>query len=89
MMGRGARGDWVRNTQTLLKKAGAYQGAVDGWYGPKTENAVRVWQRFLSARPDGMWGADTNRRTANFLQALRPATEPGEPMFVPGVIDGG
>ncbi len=59
---RGATGDAVTLLQTLLKR---YEyppfdpGAVDGDFGPNTEQAVRHFQTELNLEVDGIVGPDT------------------------------
>lgn len=53
---RGATGEMVRQIQTRLKNWGYYFGGVDGVYGPKTEEAVRWFQRKNGLSADGQVG---------------------------------
>ena len=41
----GSRGTEVRNIQTRLKNWGYYNGGVDGIYGTKTRDAVKLFQK--------------------------------------------
>lgn len=59
-------GTWdVRTLQQWLKDRGYYPYKVDGYYGPKTTEAVRAFQRDANARGlypykvDGKWGPYT------------------------------
>lgn len=56
---RGSRGTEVRNIQTRLKNWGYMDGPVDGIYGPKTEAAVKKFQRKHGLTPDGIAGPAT------------------------------
>lgn len=58
----GSKGPQVKELQTLLKEKG-YSISTDGIYGPRTENAVRLFQQKSGLNVDGI----TGRRT---LQAL-------------------
>lgn len=69
-IGRYSRGDRVKDIQGLLWQAGMYNGAIDGYFGPKTESAVRSWQKEVGALPDGFWGAKTIDASASFLSNL-------------------
>jgi N-acetylmuramoyl-L-alanine amidase len=67
---QGSRGDNVRDVQGLMWQAGLYDGPIDGWYGRKTEAAVKSWQGQVGALPDGAWGAKTIESTSHFLGKL-------------------
>jgi hypothetical protein len=47
---RGATGDAVAIVQRIVGVPD------DGAFGPKTESAVKVWQKAHSLKPDGVWG---------------------------------
>ena len=55
----GSQGQEVTEIQTRLKNWGYYDGAVDGVYGKKTEDAVKAFQRKNSLTPDGVAGPAT------------------------------
>lgn len=55
----GSRGEEVRKIQTKLKQWGYYKGNVDGVFGPKTEEAVRYFQRKNGLAVDGIAGPKT------------------------------
>lgn len=52
---KGAKGSAVTNIQKLLNKNGAKLD-VDGAFGPKTEAAVRKFQKKAKLKPDGIVG---------------------------------
>ncbi|MBR5342395.1 MAG: spore cortex-lytic enzyme [Oscillospiraceae bacterium] len=56
---RGSSGARVTEIQTRLKNWGYYDGAVDGIYGSRTENAVRWFQRKNGLTVDGQAGPQT------------------------------
>ncbi len=58
----GSRGTEVRKIQTLLKNYGVYNGAVDGIYGSKTAQAVKVFQRYNGLTADGVAGPATLKK---------------------------
>ena len=65
----GSRGDDVKQVQTLLNKNG-YQLDVDGQFGPKTQAAVKDYQKKNSLSVDGIvgkntWGALNANKTAS------------------------
>jgi murein L,D-transpeptidase YcbB/YkuD len=54
-----SRGSAVNKLQTLLKKAGFYQGAIDGIFGRQTQAAVMKFQQSKKLSADGVVGAKT------------------------------
>lgn len=91
-IGRYSRGDQVRNIQGLLWQAGVYNGNIDGYFGAKTEAAVRKWQSEVGALADGFWGAKTIDATAQYLGNLNDlnSLESGNEPVVPRLMkDGG
>ena len=56
---KGSSGTVVREIQTRLKNWGYYNGAVDGVYGSRTEEAVRWFQRKNGLSVDGQVGNQT------------------------------
>lgn len=57
-LGRGARGDAVRQVQAQLARWGFYT-APDGVYGPATQAQVAAFQKALGATADGVVGPKT------------------------------
>lgn len=55
----GARGPAVAELQRQLKAAGFNPGPVDGWFGPKTQAAVRAFQASRGITVDGWVGPQT------------------------------
>lgn len=55
----GAMGDRVADLQKFLGYVGAYDGTIDGWWGPKTDAAVREWQDVIGEKVDGWVGPKT------------------------------
>ena len=45
--------------QTALKKAGFYDGLIDGKIGAETKKAIKVFQRSNGLKPDGVIGSRT------------------------------
>lgn len=58
----GSRGSEVRQIQTLLQGYGVYNGAIDGIYGSKTREAVRIFQRYNGLTVDGIAGPQTLKK---------------------------
>ncbi|MDD3947067.1 MAG: spore cortex-lytic enzyme [Clostridia bacterium] len=56
---QGSTGEVVRTMQTRLRNWGYYSGGVDGIFGPKTEAAVRYFQRTNGLVVDGIVGPKT------------------------------
>ena len=56
---RGSSGGVVTQIQTKLKNWGYYTGGIDGSFGPKTEEAVKYFQRTNKLTPDGVAGSKT------------------------------
>lgn len=67
MLQYGTQGMFVKDVQGLLWQAGLYDGRIDGYYGSKTEEAVRKWQQEIGVTVDGKWGPLTTGISASFL----------------------
>ena len=59
---KGSSGAAVREIQTRLKNWGYYFCAVDGVYGSKTEDAVRLFQSRNGLTADGIAGPATLKK---------------------------
>lgn len=59
LLRRGSRGEEVRMLQEALNALGFNCGAVDGIFGPKTEAAVKAFQRQYGLTVDGIVGPQT------------------------------
>ncbi|WP_273129425.1 peptidoglycan-binding domain-containing protein [Metabacillus sp. HB246100] len=58
----GDRGNSVRQLQRALKQINYNPGAIDGIYGPNTQNAVRRFQSmFRALQNDGIYGPNTRK----------------------------
>src|SRR5688572_2780088 len=62
------RGDDVRELQRKLNALGFDAGKEDGLYGPKTDAALRQFQRNVGDQPDGIVGP----HTLSVLRRMRP-----------------
>lgn len=62
---RGDRGPYVEMLQLALTRAGFSVGTIDGIFGPRTESALRAFQRANNLQLDGIAGPRT-------LSALKP-----------------
>lgn len=59
LLRRGSRGRWVRTLQIALTRSGHPAGVVDGIFGPKTEAALKAFQRSARLRVDGLCGPNS------------------------------
>ena len=55
----GDKGTNVKTLQTKLKELGHYSGSIDGDFGPKTEKAVKAFQKASKLTVDGIAGTKT------------------------------
>jgi len=62
------RGDDVRELQRMLNALGFDSGKEDGFYGPRTDAALRYFQRNVGDEPDGIVGP----HTLSILRRMRP-----------------
>lgn len=62
------RGDDVRELQRNLNALGFDSGKEDGLYGPRTDGALRLFQRNVGDEPDGIVGP----HTLSILRRMRP-----------------
>ncbi len=84
----GQRNEYVRALQTYLDViAGTYDEipeiAVDGIFGPATENAVRAFQRLVGLTPDGIVGLKTWEAIASLYEDLIKGGSVQSGQFVP------
>jgi peptidoglycan hydrolase-like protein with peptidoglycan-binding domain len=56
---KGSKGDLVKKVQERLSIGGFYNGAIDGDFGTRTENAVKDLQRQTALTIDGVVGDRT------------------------------
>jgi peptidoglycan hydrolase-like protein with peptidoglycan-binding domain len=68
MLWRGKRGWDVAAVQFRLAWRGFPSGTIDGWFGARTDTAVRRYQRFRHLFPDGVVGH--RRRMRSFYAHL-------------------
>ena len=54
---KGSKGVAVTVLQSLLKVLGLYGGQVDGIFGPRTEDGVRIFQKQHNVLVDGVYGS--------------------------------
>ena len=73
-MKRGSKGPEVKDLQRRLHELGYNPGPVDGTFGPRTEEAVKAFQRDSGLVPDGIVGPRTraNLETPQCRQTSRP-----------------
>ncbi len=59
------------NIQKALKKAGYYNGPLDGKIGPGTRDAVRAFQQDNGMTPDGVVGRKTWSKLKAYLDSIK------------------
>ena len=59
------------NIQKALKKAGYYQGAIDGKVGPGTRDAIRAFQQDNGLGADGVCGSKTWSKLKVYLESIK------------------
>jgi outer membrane murein-binding lipoprotein Lpp len=59
------------NIQKALKKAGYYNGAIDGKVGPGTRDAIAAFQRDNGLTADGVCGRGTWAKLKSYLEAIK------------------
>jgi peptidoglycan hydrolase-like protein with peptidoglycan-binding domain len=79
----GSRGSSVIDLQTRLASAGFSPGPVDGIFGPRTDGAVRSFQRARGLRIDGIVGPFTWGELLG-TTTPQPAPGTGSPQPAPG-----
>src|SRR5690606_31251836 len=78
-LSRGARGESVRQLQQMLRRIGYDAGPDDGIFGPRTERALRAFQRGAGLPDTGVYTPREREVLARVAQA---------PDMVPGVGGG-
>jgi len=51
-----SKGPFVELLQKILKELKFYDGIIDGFFGPKTSNSVKQFQKSVGISPDGIVG---------------------------------
>jgi len=64
-----SQGPAVSQLQKDLNELGYYKGSVDGWFGPKTLEAVKSFQKAQGLKVDGLVGQKTKAALNAALQA--------------------
>ena len=59
------------NIQKALKKAGYYNGAIDGKVGPSTRDAIASFQKDNGLTADGVCGRGTWAKLKSYLEAIK------------------
>ena len=59
------------NIQKALKKAGYYNGAIDGKVGPGTRDAISAFQKDNGLTADGVCGRGTWAKLKSYLEAIK------------------
>ena len=71
----GSTGNKVSEVQSKLKQWGYYDGALDGVYGAKTFEAVKLFQRKNGLKVDGVVGPQTAAAMGITLTGTGPASD--------------
>ena len=83
------RGDDVRALQRMLNALGFDAGKEDGIFGPRTDRAVREFQRNVASRVDGIVGLDTVHAISRYRPPVdapsRAVVREGEAARGPGL----
>lgn len=84
-LGQPMRGPKVLKMQQMLAQWGFDVGPLDGYFGPRTESAVRAYQRAAGLPENGrwlLWTADGGK-SAPAIPAGSQAPQPPSDVFVP------
>jgi peptidoglycan hydrolase-like protein with peptidoglycan-binding domain len=65
--------EFSKKVQSALKSAGLYTGNVDGKIGPKTREAIKTFQSQNGLKADGVAGAQTWAKLAQYYTSSAPA----------------
>jgi peptidoglycan hydrolase-like protein with peptidoglycan-binding domain len=84
----GARGEPVRALQNRLNQLGYNVGAADGAFGPKTEAAVKAFQRAKGLTADGVVGPKTWDKLGIHVQGPVSGGPGGGGRVVTGYVQG-
>lgn len=78
----GMSGTDVMEIQAMLRKLGYDPGAVDGVFGPRTQQAVLQFQRDFGLTADGVIGPNTHRAMERYLLGYDTYTvRPGDTFY--------
>ena len=69
------QGNKVSEVQSKLKQGGYYDGTLDGVYGAKTFEAVKLFQRKNGLKVDGVVGPQTAAAMGITLTGTGPASD--------------
>ena len=58
----------IKEIQTALKKAGFYNGAIDGKAGKNTNKAIMEFQKANGLKADGIVGKKTSEKLKKYLE---------------------
>ncbi len=68
----GDRGEAVKFLQQKLLTLELFSGTVDGIFGPKTEAAVKVFQKNMGLSADGIVGKETEDNFEGVMRSPKP-----------------
>lgn len=72
----GTQGADVKELQNNLRALGYFQAKIDGYFGPKTEQAVIQFQKASSLTPDGIVGPETYNELQKALDIMNGSQMP-------------
>ncbi|MBM3696746.1 MAG: peptidoglycan-binding protein [Actinobacteria bacterium] len=79
LLSRGAGGSDVEKVQKALASLGVDPGRIDGKFGPKTEAAVKAFQKKSGLKVDGIVGPKTRTAIRAQLAVAREAVKAARP----------
>lgn len=72
-----------KQKQHLLGYLGCYTGAADGVWGPLSREATREFQRQYGLEPDGVFGAETEKRIREIIASGEAPVRREQPEDIP------
>lgn len=86
LLKRGMKGDDVAELQTLLTQLGFLNDEIDGDFGPKTEDAVKAFQRSQDLNADGKYGEKSHKALMETIGDEEPEIEDEVPTITPAPV---
>lgn len=86
LLKKGIKGDDVVELQTLLIQLGFLKDEADGDFGPKTEDAVKAFQRSQDLNADGKYGEKSHKALMEIIGDEEPEIEDEAPTITPAPI---
>ena len=86
LLQKGDEGSDVKQLQELLNQVLNLTLVVDGDFGTKTTNAVKLLQEKLNLKVDGKYGNQTHTALMSYVSDLLPNTNPPEEQEKPALL---